>query len=257
VRDLVRRNTIKCSHSRFYKSSLAFVNGMTASTSPSSRLVPAGVRRQARGRARIESILDATEQLVAEVGYDEMSTNQVARRAGISPGSLYQFFGNKADLLAGLLDRCTRQFDDLWDDQLTPAAATLPLEELVDQVLEAVVAFKAERPAFWALFHGSATSAPLADAGRRLEDQLTARLDDLYALRAPHLAPERRRLVAEVSVATVRAVMPLVTDGPHRRSKGEVLAEVKQVLIGYVGPVLEPPVDGRPPRGETGPHADR
>jgi hypothetical protein len=71
-------------------------------------------------------------------------------------------------------------------------------------------------------------------------------------------------LVAEVSVATVRAVMPLVTDGPHRRSKGEVLAEVKQVLIGYLGPVLEPsaagpepPVDDRPPRGETGPHADR
>jgi hypothetical protein len=58
-------------------------------------------------------------------------------------------------------------------------------------------------------------------------------------------------------VATVRAVMPLVTDGPHRRSKGEVLDEVKQVLIGYLGPVLEPPVDGRPPRGETGPHADR
>jgi hypothetical protein len=51
--------------------------------------------------------------------------------------------------------------------------------------------------------------------------------------------------------------MPLVTDGPHRRSKREVLAEVKQVLIGYLGPVLEPPVDGRPPRGETGPHADR
>jgi Tetracyclin repressor-like, C-terminal domain len=45
------------------------------------------------------------------------------------------------------------------------AAATLPLEEVVDQMLEAVVAFTAERPAFWALFHGSAMSAPLADAG--------------------------------------------------------------------------------------------
>jgi AcrR family transcriptional regulator len=236
-----------------------------ASSSPSSSSSPtAGVRRQARGRARMESILDAAEQLIAEVGYDEMSTNEVARRAGISPGSLYQFFGNKADLLAGLLDRYTRQFDALWDDQVTPAAATLPLDEVVDEVLEAVVAFKAERPAFWALFHGSATSAPLAEAGRRLEDQLTARLDDLYALRAPHLAPARRRLVAEVSVATVRAVMPLVMDGPRRRSAGEVLGEIKQVLIGYLGPVLEPsasgtdesPVDGRPPRGETGPHAD-
>lgn len=235
---------------------------MTASPSSSSRRPAAGVRRQARGRARIESILDATEQLVAEVGYDELSTNEVARRAGISPGSLYQFFGNKADLLAGLLDRYTRQFDALWDDQLTLAAATLPLEEVVDQVLDAVMAFKAERPAFWALFHGSATSAPLADAGRRLEDQLTDRLDDVYALRAPHLAPERRRLVAEVSVATVRAVTPLVTDGSRRRSADDVLAEVKRVLIGYLGPVLGPRADATsrstigPSRGETGPDAD-
>lgn len=226
---------------------------MTATSSPSSRGRSAAVRRQARGRARIESILDATEELVAEIGYDEMSTNEVARRAGTSPGSLYQFFGNKADLLAGLLDRYTLQFDALWDDQLTPAAATRPLDEVVDQVLEAVLAFKAERPAFWALFHGSATSAPLAEAGGCLEERLTARLDDLYALRAPHLAPERRRLVAEVSVATVRAVMPLVTDSSRRRTKSDVLTEIKRVLIGYLGSVLEP----TPGRAETGPDDDR
>jgi Tetracyclin repressor-like, C-terminal domain len=70
----------------------------------------------------------------------------------------------EADLLAGLLDRYRRQFDACGTTS-SRAAATLPLEEVVDQMLEAVVAFTAERPAFWALFHGSATSAPLADAG--------------------------------------------------------------------------------------------
>ena len=35
--------------------------------------------------------------------------------------------------------------------------------------------------------------------------------------------------------------MPLVTDGSRRRSKSDVLAEIKRVLIGYLGPVLEPP----------------
>ena len=85
-----------------------------------------GVRRQARGRARMESILDAAEQLVAAVGYDEMTTNAVAARAGISPGSLYQFFGNKAELLTGLLDRYVAQLDAFWDGQFTPEAVTEP-----------------------------------------------------------------------------------------------------------------------------------
>jgi AcrR family transcriptional regulator len=200
----------------------------------------AGVRRQARGRARIESILDAAEQLVAEVGYDEMSTNEVARRAGISPGSLYQFFRNKADLLAALLDRYTAQFDGMWDERIAPVAADLPLDDAVDRVMEAVVAFKAERPAFFALFHGSATTTPLADAGRQLGDRLTDRLAEVYAVRAPHLPAQRRRLVAQVSVATVRAVLPLVMDGTRRRDDAAVLAEAKRAVVAYLGSALAP-----------------
>jgi len=217
----------------------------TNSRAPGGRSSPAGstaaVRRQARGRARIESILDAAEQVVAEVGYDELSTNEVARRAGISPGSLYQFFGNKADLLAALLDRYTRQFDTMWSERIAPVGASLPLDEAVDRVIEAVVAFKAERPAFWALFHGSATTTPLADASRRLEDQLAARLEDVYAERAPHLTPERRRLVAQVSVATVRAILPLALDGQRRRSDAAVLAEAKHAVVAYLDSALAVP----------------
>lgn len=198
------------------------------------------VRRQARGRARIESILDAAEQLVAEVGYDEMATNELARRAGISPGSLYQFFRNKDDVLAGLLDRYTRQFDAMWDDRIGPAAVQLPLDEAVDLVMEAVVSFKSERPAFWAIFHGSATTAPLAEAGRCLEDQLAARLAETYAERAPHLSPERCELVAKVSVATVRGLLPLAVD-KARRDDAPVLAEAKRAVVVYLDSTLTPP----------------
>src|SRR5918994_170082 len=137
------------------------------------------------------SILDATEQLVAEVGYDEMSTNAVASRAGISPGSLYQFFAGKADLLAGLVDRYTQDFQRFWDEQLTDDVADLPLEVVVDRLIDAVVAFKGERPAFWALLHGSATSDTLAAA--------------------------------------------------RREGAGEATAELKRVLVGYLGPALAPP----------------
>lgn len=209
------------------------------------------VRRQARGRARIESILDAAEQLVGAAGYDEMTTNAVAALAGISPGSLYQYFGNKSEILDGLIARCSAQMEAFWDAQLGPADG-LPVEAVVDQVVDALVAVKAERPAFWALFHGSVTSDTLADAACRLDGQLAARLDRMYGVRAPHLSPERCRLVAEVSVATVKSLMPLVMErtrdgsprdsGPGPGAAAEVVAELKRVLTGYLEPALAPPV---------------
>ena len=205
-----------------------------------ARAVNGPVRRQARGRARMASILDAAEQLVAEVGYDEMTTNAVAARAGISPGSLYQFFGGKPDLLAGLVDRYTEELERFWDDQLTDDVVTLPLDVVVEILIDAVVAFKGERPAFWALLHGSATSDALAAASARLDEQLAERLAGLYAKRAPHLDDARRRLVAQVSVATVKALMGLVMDPARRDGAAEATAELKRVLVGYLGPALAP-----------------
>ena len=198
------------------------------------------VRRQARGRARIESILDAAEELVADVGYEEMTTNLVAARAGISPGSLYQYFGNKAELLDGLLTRYTTQMDQFWEAQLGAEATTLPLEAVIDRVVDAVVAFKTDRPAIWALFHGSVTSDGLARAARCLDGQLADRLDELFATRAPQLPPERRRLLAEVTVATVKSLMPLVMEQSRQGDPAAAIAELKSVLSGYLGPALAP-----------------
>jgi AcrR family transcriptional regulator len=49
-------------------------------------------RRQKRGALRVEEILQAAGALFAEIGYDKVTTNMIAARAGVSRGSLYQSF---------------------------------------------------------------------------------------------------------------------------------------------------------------------
>ena len=56
------------------------------------------VRRRAKGLQRIAAILDAAEIVFARAGYDEANTHQIAEEAGISPGSLYQYFSNKEEI---------------------------------------------------------------------------------------------------------------------------------------------------------------
>ena len=58
--------------------------------------------RQARARQRVNIILDAAAAEFAAVGYEAATTNAIARRAGTSIGSLYQFFPNKEAVLEAL-----------------------------------------------------------------------------------------------------------------------------------------------------------
>lgn len=61
--------------------------------------------RQARAETTIDAILDATFQLLEADGAGKLTTNHIAERAGVSIGTLYQYFGGKQDVLAALAQR--------------------------------------------------------------------------------------------------------------------------------------------------------
>ena len=60
---------------------------------------------QARSAASVEAILKATIQVLTSVGKERLTTTRVALRAGVSIGTLYQYFPNKSALLQAALNR--------------------------------------------------------------------------------------------------------------------------------------------------------
>jgi AcrR family transcriptional regulator len=60
---------------------------------------------QARSAASVDAILEATIQVLLEVGKERLTTTKVALRAGVSVGTLYQYFPNKSALLKAALKR--------------------------------------------------------------------------------------------------------------------------------------------------------
>ncbi len=68
--------------------------------------------KQARSRQMVERLVDAARTVLVRDGYEAFSTNRVAREAGVSPGSLYQYFPNKDALVDTVIDRWSDETSD-------------------------------------------------------------------------------------------------------------------------------------------------
>lgn len=69
--------------------------------------------RQARSRFMVDTILEATARVLAKYGYAGTNTNLIAETAGISVGSLYQYFPNKDSIVAAIHQRHVRNMRDM------------------------------------------------------------------------------------------------------------------------------------------------
>src|SRR5262245_47637657 len=66
---------------------------------------PRKMASQERSRATVDVLLAATARVLVKDGYDHASTNKIAEAAGVSIGSLYQYFPSKEALVAAVIDR--------------------------------------------------------------------------------------------------------------------------------------------------------
>ncbi|MFK4507093.1 TetR/AcrR family transcriptional regulator [Bradyrhizobium daqingense] len=60
---------------------------------------------QARSRATVDALIEATARILVREGFEKASTNRIAEIAGVSVGSLYQYFPSKEALVAAVIDR--------------------------------------------------------------------------------------------------------------------------------------------------------
>jgi AcrR family transcriptional regulator len=93
--------------------------------------------RQARSGATVEAVLAATAEAIAEHGLSGASVNRIAARAGVSVGSLYQYYPSKEALVVALIERHTEASLARLDAVLT-SVESAPLETAVRTVVAAM-----------------------------------------------------------------------------------------------------------------------
>jgi AcrR family transcriptional regulator len=94
----------------------------------------------------VEAIFDATIQVLLDEGIERLTTTRVADRAGVSVGTLYQYFPNKEALLAALLERHLLKVVEAVE-QVAVHSKRLPISDVMEALMQAFFDAKFAEPA--------------------------------------------------------------------------------------------------------------
>jgi AcrR family transcriptional regulator len=193
--------------------------------------------RQDRSRDTVRVLLRAAAQVFAASGYAAGTTNRIAERAGVSIGSLYEYFPNKDALLVALMEEHLREAEAILAAAAAEAVADGPdVAAVVRRFVRAMVELHArDRALHRVLFE----EAPLPRRVRRqlsdLERQVAASVEAW--LRAhPGVTRRDPALAAAVVVQAVEGVThKLVVHGEREVQVGPYVEEMVALVTAYLG----------------------
>jgi AcrR family transcriptional regulator len=215
----------------------------------SSRTISRRTPLQDRSRKRVEQILDAAARVFLEKGYDAATTEEIARLAGTSIGSVYQFFPNKLAIFNAIALRYVERAEALFATFITPSAIHEPWHDLLERAIDAFAAFHRDEPAFRAILLNWRVSADMILANDDVNRRFAQRAEAVIAAQAPSLSPARRALVATMIIEVISSTLILCV----RRSGAEsdaLLGEAKTLLFRYLEPIVSE--HARPPAKRGG-----
>ncbi|KEC73542.1 UNVERIFIED_ORG: AcrR family transcriptional regulator [Rhizobium esperanzae] len=200
--------------------------------------------KQARSTELVAAILDAAAQVLAREGAHRFTTARVAERAGVSIGSLYQYFPNKAAILFRLHGDEWRQTTDMLSSILAETRRP-PLDRL-RSLVHAFLRSECEEAAMRVALHDAAPlyrDAPEAQAARASAD----RIMELFMQEALPGVPEATRALAgDLIVTTLATVGKQFSEAPRSLDEIGTYAEaMADMICAYLEGLRSPSRDVR------------
>jgi AcrR family transcriptional regulator len=189
--------------------------------------------QQERSKATVDAILKAASHILVKVGYDKTSTTRIAARAGVSVGSLYQYFPGKEAIVAELIDRHIAETFDLMTAEIATLAAT-PIEITVRRVVELLFRAYSVDPTLHRVFVEQVPRVGRLGRLQEVERTLTHLTTAYLAAHRDEVRPINPELAAFVVIRAVAAVAySAVTEreGPPREA---VVAEISELALRYL-----------------------
>ncbi len=183
---------------------------------------------QARAQNTVEAIVEATARILEDDGHRGFTTNAVAERAGVSIGTLYQYFPNKDALVGALIGRETSLL--VGDAEVACAQESGPVA--LDMLIDAAVAHQLRRPALARLLDFEESRLPFDADTRQVRDRFRTIL--LHLLARPDLPPQANLATATADVAAIIQGMLDAAGERGETARSPLIARVRRAVLGYL-----------------------
>ena len=201
-----------------------------------NRAAPRKRPRQERSKATVEVILEAAAHVLVSSGYEGTTTKQVAERAGVSIGSLYQYFPSKEALVAMLVERLHQRALAILSDKLVPHPIT-DLEQEVRELVRALVDVYAVNPSLQRVLLEQAPRIGRLQVVQEIEARVESLVQGVLSQNLEFERPRNLGLIVFVITRALRsAVWAAVVERPELIGTPELVEELSTLILGYLRP---------------------
>lgn len=198
-------------------------------------LQPRKAPTQARAQATVDAVLEAASRILIQKRWDGLSMQQVAELAGVSPGSLYQYFPDKAALVAELIERVSQREVEFQMARFATLPEGASLAATLGLIVRGTLEFQQKEGE---LMRAALEAVP--HLGRH--ELLVERVQGVAAMLRGLLEQHREAVAHDdldlVTHVLVNAIHSLTHDGVLRRPStldDETLArEIERLVLGYL-----------------------
>lgn len=205
-------------------------------------LVPRRRPAQARSRERFDRILNAARSVLVDVGFESFTFDEVARRAEVPIGTLYQFFANKYVLICEL-DRVDTAETVAELRKFSEQVPALQWPDILDEFIDHLARMWRDDPSRRAVWHAIQSTPATRYTASVTEREMLEMIADIMKPLAPTAPYEVRYDLAGLLVHTVSSLLNFAVrdvDGDHGEASFEgVVAEIKRMLIAYLFAVAQ------------------
>jgi AcrR family transcriptional regulator len=186
---------------------------------------------QERSHKKFDHLLEVARELLLEVGFESFTCEEVAHRAGLPIGTLYQFFQNKYVMVCEL-DRADAVGVRLELEQFAKEIPSLDWLKFLDKLIDHVAELWRSDPSRRAVWHAVQSTPATRATAAVTERELAAEVAYVLGPLTPGTPRERRTIMAEVIVHVVYSMLNFsIRDG---QSHEEAVVELKRLLAAYL-----------------------
>ena len=196
-------------------------------------LVPRRRPSQARSRERFHRILQAARSVLVDVGFESFTFDEVARRAEVPIGTLYQFFANKYAMICEL-DRVDTAESIGALQSFSEQIPAPQWPEVLEGFIDHLARMWSEDPSRRAVWHAiQSTPATRATAADTQQEMLAIIVQALRPL-APEMAEDARLEMAGLLVHTVVSLLNYGVQDEDPAALARTVDETKRMLVAYL-----------------------